>query len=226
MKNLLVYINPDKKFDKIYEKLVKVQIDNSLKLGWETVVLVTNFPYEYRGIESIQAPDDTFCTVLEMASKVTAICWMFEQGLIEDDIYWLHDFDAFQQREITEKELEMEGYDIAICDYGWKDRWNFGSVFFRKSSRDIFEEIKEVIYRLNVSEEEALYLLSKGKVGSRLRRLRVAYNIVKQRVEYEMEHDDDPVVYHFHPHRSRHRRRFMPYIKSPLKEVLNEHGYN
>ena len=54
MKNLLIYITPNG-FDTESEKLAKLQIDNSLELGWkkEDMLFVTSFPYEYRGIKSI-----------------------------------------------------------------------------------------------------------------------------------------------------------------------------
>ena len=49
MKQLLIYIGPTDKFDDEHEVLTKIQIDNSLDLGWkkEDILLVTNFPYEY-----------------------------------------------------------------------------------------------------------------------------------------------------------------------------------
>lgn len=54
MKNLLIYIHPDRKFvgesfSSETDVLPKIQIENSLKLGWkkEDILLVTNFPYEY-----------------------------------------------------------------------------------------------------------------------------------------------------------------------------------
>jgi hypothetical protein len=54
MKNLLIHINPVSKiFSPEHEDLTRIQIDNSLELRWkkEEILLVTNFPYEYRGIK-------------------------------------------------------------------------------------------------------------------------------------------------------------------------------
>jgi hypothetical protein len=52
MKNLLIYISPEHKFLPEYDKLVRIQIDNSLELGWkkEDIMLVTNFIFEYNGV--------------------------------------------------------------------------------------------------------------------------------------------------------------------------------
>ena len=54
MKCLLIYISPSNGFDKEHEELTKIQIDNSLDLGWKPgeIILVTNFPWEYRGIKA------------------------------------------------------------------------------------------------------------------------------------------------------------------------------
>ena len=42
MKNLLIYTGPNKKFDAETVKFAKIQIDNSLDLGWkrENILLV------------------------------------------------------------------------------------------------------------------------------------------------------------------------------------------
>ena len=62
MKNLLVYVSPNKQFDDEHKILAKIQIDNSLDLGWkkEDIILATNFDYEYRGIKSVIVDDNIF----------------------------------------------------------------------------------------------------------------------------------------------------------------------
>lgn len=47
MKNLLIYVNPRKDWDDETRKLIKLQVDNSLDLGWSSrdIILATNFPY-------------------------------------------------------------------------------------------------------------------------------------------------------------------------------------
>jgi hypothetical protein len=56
--------------------------------------------------------------------------------LIGDDLYWFHDFDAFQLEPL---DLELADNKIALTDYGitnvnqWHDhRWSTGSLFFKK----------------------------------------------------------------------------------------------
>ena len=45
MKNIIVFIGPEKYFYGDYGTLAKIQIDNSIDLGWETkdIIFVTNF---------------------------------------------------------------------------------------------------------------------------------------------------------------------------------------
>ena len=63
MKNLLIFLDPAKKFIGEYSNLMKIQVDNSLSLGWSVnnIISATNFEYEYRGVRSIVVDDyETF----------------------------------------------------------------------------------------------------------------------------------------------------------------------
>ena len=50
-----------------------------------------------------------------------------------------HDLDHFQLEQITDDEmsLEMNGVDIALTDYGRRNRLNCGCIFFKKSCLSI-----------------------------------------------------------------------------------------
>jgi len=95
MKNLLIYISPTHSFDNPradlasndVPSLVKVQIENSLELGWkkEDILLVTNFAYKYGDIEALVLDDVDFFDRKPQASKINAIIKMFEHDLIEAD---------------------------------------------------------------------------------------------------------------------------------------------
>ena len=152
MKNLLIYVNPSKSFLDYHWRdenklLAKIQIDNSLALGWkkEDIILVTNFNYEYRGVKSMVVNDDLFCKVSYTATKIKVILHLFDKDIIGDDLYWFHDFDAFQLEKITEEELCLENAVFALTDYGkttineFRDRrWSTGSIFFKKDAERIF----------------------------------------------------------------------------------------
>ena len=127
MKNILIYINPEEKFDKECEILVKIQIDNSLELGWkkEDIVLTTNFNYEYNGIKSLIIDGKYFYKPYPISNKITGVVGLFEMDIIkEGELYWSHDFDAFQLEPIIESEIEIGESEIGLCDYNRIDKCN------------------------------------------------------------------------------------------------------
>lgn len=158
----MIYINPRKAFDDESKKLIKIQIDNSIGLGWkrEDILLVTNFDYEYNGIKAIVIGDDNYCEYYKMGSKEKTILTMFDMGLIGNDLYWLHDLDCYQCVPFAEGEPEMDGADMALTDYGSMTRWSTGSVFFWKSAKDLFETLVKVMDILQLGEEQSLHLLT------------------------------------------------------------------
>jgi hypothetical protein len=202
MKNLLIYVNPAKDWDSENKKLVKLQIDNSLELGWDRkdILLYTNFPYEYDGVVANIVPDDLFCPYFKQASKINTIVWMFENNLIGDNTYWFHDMEAFQNHpfdiELTE--------DVFFTDYGYCDRFNTGSFFFRKEARDVFEIIKKDSDDHQDGEEWAMGRLRKV-LDHRYKIINITYNFpgsVNANKNFKMIYDktDLPVmVSHFHP---------------------------
>lgn len=202
MKNLLVYIHPNKYFDVETDTLARIQIDNSLELGWkkQDIMMVTNFHYEYRGVKSLIVNSD-FCGHCAQASKINAIVDLFNQDIIEDEIYWFHDFDAYQDYPITVGELNMKTEDMALADYGRIPRWNTGSVFFRKESKDIFDGIKILTYLTKDNEELALGMLTDHPVvNKRVKRLNITYNFQRFNAKSNYKRADKPLkVLHFHP---------------------------
>lgn len=219
MKNLLIYVNPSKAFIDYHwgnenEILVKIQIDNSLALGWkkEDIMLVTNFDYEYRGVKSIVLSSELFCNVSYTATKILVILYLLANGLIGDDLYWYHDFDAFQMEKFTEEELKLGNAVFALTDYGktvineFRDRrWSTGSIFFRKGSENIFRLIKLYVYRYRANEEVILLHLTnqnKDNINHLIKKLNITYNLATRKRDvsacYEMA--DKPLkVIHFHP---------------------------
>jgi len=176
MKNLLIYINPDGGFNEESEILTKIQIDNSLELGWDEkdIILLTNFDYEYRGVKSTVVDDTYFNVEHPTSTKFRSIRNMFLDDLIKDELYWSHDLDCFQVEPISEQEIleEMDGKDVGICDYGASIRYSGGSVFFKKSAENVFIAINRVMEKHHSMEEKAMTSLVtnnlswiKGKIG-------------------------------------------------------------
>ncbi len=165
MKQLFVYINPKKEFVGENQSLVKVQIDNSLELGWkpEDIILATNFDYEYNGIRSTIVGDENYCDFYPMASKENTVIDLIKRGIMREDyLYWLHDLDCYQCEVITEEEIGLGDHYLALTDYGSMTRWSTGSMFFTTRVLGIFETLKELEYALKVPEEQSLCLLTEN----------------------------------------------------------------
>ena len=228
MKNLMTYINPLKEFTEDYINLVKVQIDNSLRT-WnrEDILLITNFPYSYEGINSSVVPDELFCEHRKRASKINVICYMIDNSLI-DDICWFHDFDVYQVNKFPEDILGNK--DAAFTDYGFNETWNTGSFFFTPKAKDIFELIRQTMNRRRINEEMALNRLTRGNINNineRYLRLNNTYNLGRMRCnELTYGKADKPIkVFHFHPKMTQLYEGVKPLLPDYLIEILKKHGY-
>ena len=208
MKNLFVWIHPDKIFSSWWEKATQIQIDNSLDLGWarEDIWLMTNFPYEYNGVKAMVLEDDTFYAPIPPVSKLNAVLKLFERGLIGDDLYWLHDIDAFQVNPFGE--VDLGGCDMGVCNYGRMPLWAFGTVFFNKESLDIFQALKRCCYQYRKNEQQALWTVAGTSVDNdlvrhpmnrRVKLMNITYNFNTCNMRSNWKQAEKPLkVAHFH----------------------------
>ena len=218
MKNLMIYISPNNfskdTFGEIH-LLPKIQIENSLGLGWrkEDILLLTNFDYEYMGVKSVVIPDHCYCDFSPTATKIKAIIHLFSIGI--KDFFWFHDLDAFQINKISESDVkkEMGNCDIGMTDYGRSSinrgrdlRWSTGTIFFNSKSKDIFSEWWEQIESYKVNEEIMMLEMLKKKrfkpIKQRIKKLNISYNLATRRrdIKYAYGMADKPLkVLHFHP---------------------------
>lgn len=208
MKNLLIYINQDKKFDKKSELLARIQIDNSLDLGWkkEDLIIATNFSYKYNGITSLLVPDNLYYEFDKNASKLPVMLHLIDQGIIDkENLFWCHDLDAYENTKIAESKLGLENYDLGLTHYFYKPEWQFGSLFFRRNVRDIFELLDSTIRKRPHSSrnnEKALTkLIAQGAIDNkRFKKLNVTYNIMKRCLATIYKEAEKPLkVLHFSP---------------------------
>lgn len=202
MKNLLIYISEKDGFDEETEALAKVQIDNSLDLGWERedIWIITNFDYQYRGVRAKVFEDIAFFKRKPQASKINAIVKLFEEGMIkEGEMYWFHDFDAYQLCTMEQLIIDLEGADIAVTDYGRNDRWSTGVIYFGLRSKDLFYKIREVVYTYNIDEERALMKLTRGG-NRRVKKIDKSFNFTPAHIRTMYPLVVKPLrVAHFHP---------------------------
>lgn len=190
------------------EILVKIQIDNSLDLGWkpEDIILAFDLPFEYKGIKSLNLPDCLYYNFDLNANKIPVLIYLIKNGLLEKDkLYWCHDLDAFENTKINETELELDNYDLGLTHYTYKPEWQFGSLFFHLSAFDIFELIHHQTLQkphLSRNNEKVLTkLINEGKIDpKRYKRLNVSYNIMKKYLQTIYPLAEKPLkVLHFRP---------------------------
>lgn len=226
MKNLMIFINPAKKFFGEPETLIRIQIDNSLDLGWkkEDIILATNFDFEYNGVKSIVVKDENFVPFYIQGSKHKTILELKERGFIkENELYWFHDLDAYQSEVISPSEIMMEEADMALTDYGRLKRLNTGSVFFKSSIVDIIEALSKTQNLFKLGDEQALDVLLYGvreneqklfnfdtdvlmkipkvsNISNRIKRINITYNFTYFDLIYCYKTAIKPIkIVHFHP---------------------------
>jgi hypothetical protein len=203
-----VYTTPDGSgFNEETVIMAKLQIDNSFELGWkpEDILLFTTFDYEYRGVKATIVP--YFPAGTSESNKVPVISYLLENNMLDDkELYWYHDFDAYQLIPITEAELEMENYDIGFTTYVYKPHWNCGVFFFKTSARDLFKTWTDNIFIKPTSgrnDEKSLYVLTRDGVldVSRCKTMNARYNVTMRDVGYSWYKAKKPLVMvHFHPY--------------------------
>lgn len=158
----MLFISPDHDFLPEHKIATKIQIDNSLELGWraEDLVLATNFPYEYRGVKSLLVSEGNFSPFCPTVSIINVIVELFDRKIIKNgEVWWYHDHDAYELYRITESELDLRKADMALSYKGLKVKWDTGSIFFKSSAEDIFRRLKETANNYQVNEEYALMAL-------------------------------------------------------------------
>lgn len=247
MKNILIYTGPRKVFNEEHTRLARIQIDNSFDLGWkkEDILLVTDFPYEYNGVKSLEVPDGLYYDFDYNANKSIVLVYLLQQDIIKPRmLYWCHDFDAYENYRIKEEELGLEQYDLGLAHYTYKPEWQFGSLFLKSSVQDILERLDEAIRkrpRSSRNNEKKLTMLIKGdKIdNSRYKRLNSTYNFMKKYMSIVYPEAEKPLkVLHFLPSNKEEGMRYtalemfmygknslrIPLMSERLIKIFHHHG--
>lgn len=219
MKNILIYISPTHSFNNPRqdltsndaEVLAKIQIENSLGLGWkkEDILLITNFEFRYGEFAATVLKDIEFFERKPQATKINAILKMFELKIVKkNELYWFHDLDAFQLEQFKADEIKLKNNEIAVTDFSGgkkfagKDRLSGGVIFFKSEAEDIFLGIKKIMYSKHIDEEEALGLLvqQNEQIQKRVKKLNSSYNFIGFKLKSAYAKAIKPLrVAHFHP---------------------------
>jgi hypothetical protein len=229
MKNLIIYLSKDHKFPVEAERLVKIQIENSYRLEWgsKDILLVTNFPFEYMGVKAIVMGDEHYCVPRPRSINTSILPALIDKGTIGDDIHWNHDVDAFEINPISGEELELDGYDAGLTDYGWKSRLCMGSFFLKPTARDFFAKTIEGIFSDIEDEDVVQSVLDQNpEMAKRIKRMNITYNIGQRKVPENIERaTKPPKVFHFHPDKPGKLDIFRPYMPQELLDIFAKHGY-
>jgi len=235
MKQILTYLSPDKKFNAEHAMAVKIQIDNSISLGWrkEDIILATNFEYEYNGVSSLVIGDDNYCEHTWPATKIYVIVELFKRDLIGEGLYWYHDFDCFQLNEFGDVELEKS--DMGLTNYGRMPRLCSASMFFKKEARDIFYDLKKEIDRAKTNEEISIARMinSSSELKKRIKLLNITYAFHRFNLPSCYKIADKPIkAAHFHLTPDKYRfyvegenKLNMVLIPNKLINIFNKHGF-
>lgn len=225
MKNIYFYIYPEHKFAPEYTLMSKVQIDNSLQY-WkpEDILVVTNFPWEYHGVKSLNVGDELHAKVqshgTSLSNKPIVIKYLIEHGLV-DDLNWFHDWDIFQLAPLDLPPLDR---DIGFVDYSYKPRIQLGSIFFKPVAYDVFNWIEDAIFKYKVNEEEALNLLVNqnfNHIQNRFTKLNVTYNIGMINLRTAVERADKPLkIAHFPPYKPKYLQKALQIVPPKLAQML------
>jgi len=237
MKNLLTYISPSKDFNPEHKMAVKIQIDNSLSLGWnrEDILLITNFDYEYRGVKSVVVGDENYCSFRWPATKIYTIVSLFKTGLIEKGLYWYHDFDCFQFVPFEEDEPELGKADMGLTNYSRMPRLCSASMFFKETAGDIFLKLKDEVDRTKKDEEMAIARLihTDKNLRERVKLLNITYAFHKFNLQSCYKIVDKPIrAAHFHLTPDKYdfyvrgnNKLNMTLIPERLINIFHQHGF-
>jgi hypothetical protein len=198
MKNFII-ANKSKnkryKFENI-DILLKAQIENSLELGWKVqdIILLANFDYEFMGVKSVNISLNKECLT---GSKMFGMKYLFDNNLV-DDVIWAHDLDAWQNVPFSCPDFK----DVGIACYS-TSKYNGGSVFWRKSAKDIVYEIVSEINRNEQNKEEPTLnrILKSKKYKDRVTNVNNTFNVGCSGYVKRWARSIKPIrVCHFHPY--------------------------
>lgn len=240
MKNLLIYISPDGEFIQKYKWMMEVQIKNSLEY-WkkEDIIIVTNFPYEYAGMKAFEVPYLINKQYYEnpraiMNSKINVIIHLLENKILTEPA-WFHDLDAFQLAPFDfnfDKDLALVCYgvypEVLLQPLGkdYFNRINFGSIFFKPESLDIFKLLLERMDANKHYEEDEMTIMygeNINNVQDRIKILDSGYNLGTHNTNTNLALSQKPIkITHFPPNKKRWLKKMSYFLPDKLKALLEE----
>jgi len=221
MKNFMVFVITDYESsgvelrggDTVYDdddktiRMIKCQIENSIRLGWkpEDIVLATNFDLEYMGVKAYIL--DEVCDYSQFFHKQYATLELMKKGILDTNI-WYHDIDAFQ---LTEFEFPKFDEEWGTCVYPGGDGHSCqcGVMYLKPTTIDIFEDMvgKMKNKEFGTHDDEVVirnYVKLNSLYSHRVSVLNTTWNVGMTGFDDRYSLAEKPVkVVHFHPDNKR-----------------------
>lgn len=160
MKHVLVANSPDEKTRAFnLGKMLLAQLDNFQRLCLsDDMIIVSSRPLQLEeGLAKVFVCDlNKICLT---GSKVFGLQWIFQNTDI-DDIFWLHDLDAWQNHPFYPPEFES----AAFSPYSRLSKINGGSQFWKRDGAKLLDSIcSEILKKSSNKEEPVIQNLCYGR---------------------------------------------------------------
>lgn len=242
MKQVLCYVSPEKEFNDEHKMLAKIQIDNSLSLGWkpEDMILAMNFDYEYNEVKAIIVPDSLWFEPSWTAIKIMVLHHLMEKGLITE-LTWYHDFDCYQLNPFTYIEEDMQGAFLGLTNYGRMPRLCSASMFLNPDAGEFLSTLRQYIIDNNYNEEFAIMKVCKYHEASwtppkseGVRKLDITYALHRHNFNHVYPRAKKPIqAAHFHATPDKYdifvrgiNKANTVVIPERLISIFHQHGFD
>ncbi len=236
----MVYVVEDERVDTApVRRLLDLQVDNSLDLGWsaDQMLLLTSFEYRRRGVEAVRVPLAQRPATARLTSFHKTRCILTALDLVPPgEPIWYHDADAFQLVPIPANPSRRT---LAFCLYTTRERMlvQGGSLFFADAARPLFEEVLDRLVNHGCRKDEfALTDLTRlERFAGWFEALDYSYNLGSTDFELRYQLADKPIkVVHFHLDRREHRALFLggrnglavAPVDGRFRALMTAHGFD
>lgn len=193
---------------------LRLQVDNSLELGWAApeLMIFTNFAFSHAGVDAIVIEPKPRPKTARLTSFHKTDCLLQALDRIGDlETLWYHDVDAYQLEPFDAPHFDGA---LAFCLYTTRERMitQGGSMFIRKRARPIFEAVmhKLTVEQYRKDEFALTDVMSDPRFLGEFHMLDFSYNVGD--TDFAMRYQlakQRPKVVHFHLDRPEHRATFI-----------------
>jgi len=172
--------------------LLKLQIENSLNIGWDVnnIILLSNFDFEFMEVKAIKVVLNDFCLT---GSKIFGTKFVFDNKLA--DIIYAADLDCFQDIWFNCPEFK----DVGVTQYS-RPKINGGVIFWKNSAIDIIGQIVNALVSNKEKREEPTLNKILKLYEDRVTVLESGFNLGCSGYILRFMRSEKPVKsYHFHP---------------------------